>query len=231
MADLPPDDAAYRRTLYTIEGDHHQLTRAMPAWLRRLQQLVWTLGIIAMMLLIVVWLYRVQTSLARLEGGISAPALANSGQEPQLSPEVKTLEGRLARVLSASVESKLRRLEQSVERGALGGEDLQLIEAAAGELRLLRSQPQGGMGHDRGATEHPRYHSVQTPATAAGKDPLGQVEELRALVYAVVVCVALLLLLAIGLWFSTSKQVRMISASPRHQLPAMRPSRENQRGT
>ncbi len=230
MADLPPDDAAYRRALYTIEGDRHHLTRAMPAWLRRLQQLIWTLGIIAMMLLIVVWLYRVQSSLARLEGGISAPALANSGQEPQLSPEVKTLEGRLARVLSASVESKLRRLEQSVERGTLGGEDLQLLEAAAGELRLLRSQPQGGMGQDR-TTEHPRYRSVQAPATATGTDALGQVEELRAIVYAVVVCVALLLLLAIGLWFSTSRQVRMISASPRHQLPAMRPSRENQRGT
>jgi hypothetical protein len=228
MADLPPDDAAYRRALFTIEGDHQYLKRAVPSWLRRLQQLAWTVGILAMLVLMVIWLYRVQTSLARLEGGIATPATVN--QEPRLSPEVKTLEGRLARVLSASVESKLRRLEQSVERGTLGGEDLQLLEAAAGELRLLRSQPAGGMGHDR-APEHPRYQAIESPATAAGPDALGQVKELRAVVYAVVVCLALLLLLAIGLWFSTSRQVRMITASPRHQLPAMRPSRENQRGT
>jgi len=227
MADSPPDDAAYRGALYTLESDQRAVMPGPPAWARSLHRLVWLVGLLALLAFMAIWVHRVQASLARLESGIANSASAAVAGP---SPEVRSLEARLARVLSASVETKLRRLEHSVERGTLGGEDLQLLEAAAGELRLLRTQPPGA-GALEGAAEHPRYQSVSSPRGAGdGTDALGQVSDLRTFVYIVVVCLALFLLIALGLWYNTARQMRMIAATPRRQLPAMQTSRESQRG-
>lgn len=229
MADLPPDDTVHRGPLCTLEPERPVAVPGASVWFRRLHRLIWIVGLITTLVVVISWLLRVQASLARLESGLAATAKPAVDAAAALSPEVRTLEARLARVLSASVESKLRRLEHSVERGTLGGEDLQLLEAAAGELRLLRAQPAGLETAGRSG-EHPRYQSVAAPSIAGGtKDALGQVSELRTFVYIVVVCLALFLLVALGLWYSTARQVRMIAATPRRQLPAMRASRENQR--
>lgn len=230
MADLPPDDAAYRGTLYTLESERLAVAQVSACWARRLYRLIWALGVIAILVLMVSWVMRVQTSLARLEHGIAGLPAPLGSATPALSPEVRTLEARLARVLSASVESKLRRLEQSVERGTLGGEDLQLLEAAAGELRLLRAQPPGVHGADD-AGEHLRYQSVGArPGAGSGADALGQIAELRTFVYVLVSCLALLLLVVLGVWYGRARRVQMLASAPRRQLPAMRASQEKQRG-
>jgi hypothetical protein len=230
MADSPPDDAAYRGALYTLESDQRAVVPGPPFWARGLHRLIWIIGLAALVAFMATWVVRVQASLARLESGLAMGSANQTGGMPGPSPEVRTLEARLARVLSASVETKLRRLEHSVERGTLGGEDLQLLEAAAGELRLLRTQPPGA-GALEAAAEHPRYQSVSSPRGAGdGRDALGQISDLRTFVYILVVCLALFLLIALGLWYNTARQVRMIAATPRRQLPAMQASRESQRG-
>lgn len=232
MTEVTPDDAATRGALCSLERDRAAVVREK-RWARGLYRLIWIFGFLAVICLMVLWLARVQASLARMEHRLALTVASRLGDSAQANAEVSTLEARLARVLSASVESKLRRLEHSVERGTLGGEDLQLLEAVAGELRLLRSHPPPEQTDLLRAptAEHPRYQPVAPVGGAAsGADTLGQVAELRTLVYTVVVCLALLLTIALGLWYSTARQVRLIATMPRRQLVAMRTSRENQRG-
>jgi hypothetical protein len=233
MTDLTTDDKEERGALYSVGVDRSPA--AMSSYPHRLLRLIWWLGVLAAIVFVVVWLVRVQASLRRLEGRVAVSAIGQPAGDMNTarSPEVQALEARLSRVLTASVESKLRRLEHSVDRGTLGGEDLQLLEAVAGELRLLRSQPSGApdLQHGEAMTEHPRYRSVAAVAgPSRSEDVLQQVGELRTFVYIVVVCLALFLTLALGLWYSTARRVRMIATAPRRQLASLKTPHGNRRG-
>ena len=226
MADLDPDDAASRGALYPIESDHHAVASIPRGWVRQVQRIAWIVLVAALAVAVVVWLIRVQASLARLEKGLAAGA-ASLGEA---DPDVKKLEARFAKVLGASVETKLRRLERRVERGTLSGEDLDLLESAAGELKLLRAQPPAVLHADAGA-EHPRYRTVGTPAgSPADGVTLEQISDLQSFIRVLVVCFAIFALALMGLWYRTARQVRIVAANPPRQLPAMHSRAEKQRG-
>jgi hypothetical protein len=229
MTDPNPDDVAHRGALYSIDSERSPSSGVS----NRVYKLIWLVGAMALLVLVTLSLVRVQGSLGRLEGRLIASSVPSAGKPDGVLPEVQALESRLARVISASVESKLRRLEHSVERGTLGGEDLQLLESVAGELRLLRAQPVGlsGLPGPDGPLEHPRYKALPSPTSELqSKDVLEQIAHLRTFVYAVVICLALFLTIVLGLWYSTERRVRMIASTPRRQLAAMRTAHENQRG-
>lgn len=233
MTDLTPDDKEESGALYSVGVDCPPAALAL--YPHRFLRLIWWLGVLAAILFVVVWLVRVQASLRRLEGRVVVSAIGQpvGDMTAARSPEVQALEARLSRVLTASVESKLRRLEHSVDRGTLGGEDLQLLEAVSGELRLLRSQPTGARALQNGeaTAEHPRYRSVASAGgSSRSEDVLQQVGELRTVVYIVVVCLALFLTLALGLWYSTARRVRMIASAPRRQLTSLKTPHGNRRG-
>lgn len=179
----------------------------------------WVIAGLTFLLAMALWLLFANGALSQVERRMIHPGAAASAEHQQ---QIISFETRLARVLSASVESKLRTLERSVERGTLTGEELRLIEATANELRLLQSNPAAlaSSAASLDVTEHPRYQSkaVAGPETHAG-ELLQQIAKLRQFYYASLIAFALLALLVAGLWFHTRRRQRLIAAPIRHRIP------------
>lgn len=187
----------------------------------RLGKWWWFFAAAAFLSAMSLWLIFAHGAMSTVERQVTP---AGTGSNSEHRQQLMSFETRLARVLSASVESKLRTLERSVERGPLTAEELRLIEATANELRLLQSNP-GALAASAvslDVKEHPRYQAVAAarPDTHAN-ELLHHIAKLRQVYYASLIAFALLALLAAGLWFHARRRNRLIEAPMRHRLPVL----------
>ena len=199
--------------------DLSPVSGSIGAWL-------WLIGGIALLLVMLVWLVFAHSAMSRLEGQLIRPGAEAHAEHRQ---QLLSFETRLARVLSVSVESKLRALERSVERGPLTAEELRLIEATANELRLLQSNPAAlaASASSLDQKEHPRYRSVAAGGSEAETGALlHHIAKLRQFYYASLIGFALFALLAAGLWLNTRRHHRLIDAPIRHRLPVFNSYKE-----
>ena len=104
---------------------------------------------------------------------------------PVLSAEVNTLKGQFVGLVSGSIESKLRSLEESVRLGTVSSA-LGTIEELKSEVKVLRSYSE----------------PVKKEKVALSNEQLMQeMSELKHLVYATLASCGLMLAAVAGIWF------------------------------
>lgn len=228
MIETNPSDEGKPQRADTLPKPHFELHVEMPRTKSRILPLLWLLVGVACML---VWLLSVHGAIGKLEKRLTAQSIGpDAGPKAEQQQQIRSFETRLARVLGASVESKLRTLEKSVERGALSTEELRLLESAASELRLLQSNPAAlaAVGAAVDTPEHPRFQALagSRPENRTG-ELVHDIAELRNFYYASLIGFALFGLMAAGLWFSARRRYRLIEAPARHQLPVIKSYHED----
>ena len=104
---------------------------------------------------------------------------------PVLSAEVNTLKGQFVGLVSGSIESKLRSLEESVRLGTVSSA-LGTIEELKSEVKVLRSY-----------SEPAEKEKVAIP----NQQLMQEMSELKHLVYATLASCGLMLAAVAGIWF------------------------------
>jgi hypothetical protein len=104
---------------------------------------------------------------------------------PVLSAEVNTLKGQFVGLVSGSIESKLRSLEESVRLGTVSSA-LGTIEELKSEVKVLRSY-----------SEPAEKENVAIP----NQQLMQEMSELKHLVYATLASCGLMLAAVAGIWF------------------------------
>jgi hypothetical protein len=98
--------------------------------------------------------------------------------------EIGALQDRMAGLLGDSIESKLKTLETRMESGAVGADDLRLLEDVKSELRFLESQAARGASVAVGMPDHERYRLPLSDGQASAVENLTYSPEARVLLYA-----------------------------------------------
>jgi len=106
---------------------------------------------------------------------------------PVLSAEVNTLKGQFVGLVSGSIESKLRSLEESVRLGTVSSA-LGTIEELKSEVKVLRSYSEPAE-KEKVAMAIPNQQLMQ------------EMSELKHLVYATLASCGLMLAAVVGIWF------------------------------
>lgn len=202
---------------------------AIPADPPRRRWIWWALGF-ALLCVLAAWVLSLHGAMRRIEQSLAAP-VQESLPLPERQQQILSFETRLARILGASVESKLRALERSVERGPLSPEELRLLESTANELRLLQANPAGVAGAVPELRDHPRYQateaSVGNPADADAERRLEDINELRKLYYASLICLSLFGMVSFGVWYHRRRRFRLLGLPLQHQLPVFKSYQED----
>jgi hypothetical protein len=104
---------------------------------------------------------------------------------PVLSAEVNTLKGQFVGLVSGSIESKLRSLEESIRRGTVSTA-LGTIEDLKNDVKVLRSYSE----------------PAKTEKVAIDNEQLMQeMSELKRLIYVTLASCGLMLAAIVGIWF------------------------------
>jgi len=104
---------------------------------------------------------------------------------PVLSAEVNTLKGQFVGLVSGSIESKLRTLEESIRRGSVSN-SLGTIEDLKNDVKVLRAY-----------SEPTKKEKVVIP----NEQLMQEMSELKHLVYATLASCGLMLAAVAGIWF------------------------------
>jgi len=105
-------------------------------------------------------------------------------QNPALTAEINTLKGQLVGLVSGSIESKLRTLEQSIRMGQMNT-SLGMIQDLKNDVRVLRSYSE------------PERKQGQYPANEA---LLKEVSQLKTLIYLTLTSCGLMIAAIGGIW-------------------------------
>jgi hypothetical protein len=103
---------------------------------------------------------------------------------PVLSAEVNTLKGQFVGLVSGSIESKLRSLEESIRQGSVSS-SLGTIEDLKNDVKVLRSY-----------SEPPKKEK----AVIANEQLIQEMSELKRLIYATLASCGLMLAAIAGIW-------------------------------
>ena len=104
---------------------------------------------------------------------------------PVLSAEVNTLKGQFVGLVSGSIESKLRSLEESIRRGAVSN-SLGTIEDLKNDVKVLRSY-----------SEPAKKENV----ALSNEQLMQEMSELKRLIYVTLASCGLMLAAIAGIWF------------------------------
>ena len=104
---------------------------------------------------------------------------------PVLSAEVNTLKGQFVGLVSGSIESKLRSLEESIRRGAVSN-SLGTIEDLKNDVKVLRSY-----------SEPAKKENV----ALSNEQLMQEMSELKRLIYVTLASCGLMLAAVAGIWF------------------------------
>lgn len=125
------------------------------------------------------------------KGNISA-RIGNADMSPVLSAEVKTLKGQMIGLVSGSIESKLRTLEESIRLGSVNN-SLGTIEDLKNDVKVLRSYSE------------PVENTEKTGI--ANEQVLQEVSQLKKLIYVSLASCGLMLAAVAGIWLKNSNRL------------------------
>jgi hypothetical protein len=114
----------------------------------------------------------------------NAVQITNSVMTPGVSAEVNLLKGQVIGLVSGSIESKLRVLEESVKMGALDN-SLGTIEDLKNDIRVLRTY-----------SDQPQKQNT----TVSNQHLIEEVASLKHLIYGILVSCSLMFVAAVGIW-------------------------------
>jgi hypothetical protein len=104
---------------------------------------------------------------------------------PVLSAEVNTLKGQFVGLVSGSIESKLRSLEESVRLGTVSTA-LGTIEDLKNDVKVLRSYSEP---------------AKKEPVAIPNEQLMREISELKRLIYVTLASCGLMLAAVVGIWF------------------------------
>lgn len=108
---------------------------------------------------------------------------------PVLSQEVNALKGQLVGLVSGSIESKLRALEESVRLGIVAN-SLGTIEALKNDVKVLRTYSEP---------------TKKDPSVIANEQLMHEVTQLKTLIYLTLGSCGLMLAAIAGIWLKNSR--------------------------
>ena len=114
-----------------------------------------------------------------------AAAAAYALQNPAISAEINALKGQLFGLVSGSIESKLRSLEENIKRGSVA-DSLNTIQDLKSDVRVLSSY-----------TNSPQ---VRTQDDAVNQQLIKEVTELKDFVYLTFISCGLMIAALAGVW-------------------------------
>ena len=180
MAEVNPDEVDSRKhgvVLLQAIQPHHALVKAN----RYLLGLV--LGLMAIVFVLGFVLLPRQNLLDEL--GKKQASSVYATQNPALAAEISTLKGQMFGLVSGSIESKLRSLEDNIRRGSVA-ESLDTIEDLKTEVKILGA------------------YSQPVPATAEKNEVdqkvIKELSELKGLIYLTFVSCGLMIAAFAGVW-------------------------------
>lgn len=123
----------------------------------------------------------------RLDGLKTNPADAASYalQNPAISAEINTLKGQLFGLVSGSIESKLRSLEENIKRGSVA-DSLNTIQDLKSDVKVL-----GAYSNDP---------QLNTQKDAVNQQLIKEVTDLKDLVYLTFISCGLMIAALAGVW-------------------------------
>lgn len=185
MSDMPeinPDDANVESsTLAVLQAvqKHHALVKAN----RFLALLVFALmGVVFVMGLT---LMPEQNSLSGLKVNQSAAAVNAALQNPAISAEINALKGQMFGLVSGSIESKLRSLEENIKRGSMV-ESLNTIQDLKSDVKVLSAYNPGPQ--------------LKTQQNENNQQLIKELTELKDLVYMTFISCGLMVAAVAGVW-------------------------------
>ncbi|WP_198245803.1 hypothetical protein [methane-oxidizing endosymbiont of Gigantopelta aegis] len=143
---------------------------------------------------------------AQQKSQVSVEALHN----PVLSQEINILKGQLVGLISGSIESKLRVLEQSIRSGSLAA-SLGAIEDIKNDVKVLRSYS---------APEKSQKNTNSSDATQLNERLIAEVSHLKRLIYMTLASCGLMVAAIAGFWLR--HRFRLEQQLPRIYLRAMK---------
>lgn len=112
---------------------------------------------------------------------------------PQLSAEVNTLKGQMVGLVSGSIESKLRSLEESLRAGGAPNASLGTLEDIKNDVKVLRSY-----------SETPKPASE---ATMSNAQLMQEMSQLKRLIYWTLASCSLMIAAMAGIWLRNIKKL------------------------
>lgn len=180
MPEINPDDASVEsRTLAMLQvvQKHHALVKAN----RFLALLVFVLmGVVFVMGLI---LMPEQNSLNDLKANQASAVFAL--QNPAISAEIDVLKGQMFGLVSGSIESKLRSLEENIKRGSLV-ESLNTIQDLKSDVKVL--------------TAYNTAPQLKQQENEVNQQLIKELTELKDLVYMTFISCGLMVAAVAGVW-------------------------------
>jgi hypothetical protein len=125
---------------------------------------------------------------------INATGFAAQGMNPVVSAEVNNLKGQLIGMVSGSIESKLRSLEESIKSGTVNN-SLGTIEDLKNDIKVLRTY-----------SEIPKKEQ----ASVSNQELAKEVTHLKGLIYMSLVSCGLMFVGAVGIWVKYRKRLPYI---------------------
>ncbi len=180
MAEVNPDEVDFRKhavVLLQAIQPHHALVKANR----------YLLGLVLVLMAIVFVLGFVLLPRQNLleELGKNQASSVYATQNPALAAEISTLKGQMFGLVSGSIESKLRSLEDTIRRGSLA-ESLDTIQDLKSEVKILGA------------------YSQAAPATAdkaeVDQKVIKELSELKGLIYLTFVSCGLMIAAFAGVW-------------------------------
>ncbi len=110
---------------------------------------------------------------------------------PQLSAEVNALKGQMVGLVSGSIESKLRMLEESLRSGTLNA-SLGTIEDLKNEIKILRTYSEP---------------VKPAPATVSNLQLMQEMSQLKRLIYWTLASCSLMIAAVVGIWIRNIKKL------------------------
>ncbi|MGD0961546.1 MAG: hypothetical protein ABSB19_17190 [Methylomonas sp.] len=180
MAEFNPDDIETPNrdvvVLQTIQP-HHALVKT--------NRVLLTLVFILMTLVFVMGLILLPRHPMLEQIGRQRAANADVAQNSAISAEITTLKSQMFSLVSGSVESKLKSLEDNLRRGNIAA-SMDALQDLKGDVKLLTALPQDS--------------AVRAEQTAVEQTVIKELSELKSLIYLTFVSCGLMIAALAGVW-------------------------------
>ncbi len=208
--------------------DHHQNNRAVVDLVRsdqlpdhvlfdrayRRARFLGLLLMIFMMALSLYFFFGAQQLFERVWGQFATVEDSDAVRIRLYNQQIQSLQDRMTVFVADSVETKLKALEKNVTAGAVGAQEIKVLEELKGEVKLLEnySAGKGGKLTDLSRLDHARFQITPgTQNTVSSGDLLYEVLQLKSLLYLGIASCGLVGLMIGGYWWQTNTRVKRLS--------------------